>query len=654
MNPATRFVERFLSASRKSLAFAGAAAVGCAVGALLGEPFLAFTRSGGGGTATCLLIDTSGSMEGKKIEEVREAAIAYARRQRFSSTQLALVSFDSSADLKVPLTGDRDRIVAGCRTLEPRETTNLAAGLRTAAAALDAAGSGSARSILVFTDGSPDSKPAALEAAREARSRGITIAAIRTHDADAGNELFREITGDATLVFAADTGRFGKAFEDAEKRLSLGDSSGGSWLYEALRFGIYSGLLALGIVLAVLVAQNAHVGKRWLEPDRLLAVAPAGFAAGLAGGAAASASFSLAQGVGMGLTALGGLGIPTLLVAGLVGWLLATFLPRGEAGWRPRSRLLAAAVAAAAVIGADWLASFNAVGGLVSALTSDLAQRPLGWTLLGALVAFGIAWIIPNLQADRATASGAVGGLCGGLAFVLLNGLLPDSPVARLTAAAVLGFFIGLAVAIVEAVFRDHWLEIRYGKGESRRVTLGREPVSIGSDEKRATVFARGAAGLAYRYHVADGRVHCENCETRRTAVVPVGDTKSAGIVTITVCGRQGGEEAGEAAVRSASQAAMGTLSLRIAERPPIRLERGALITAAEIPGLGEGGRELTVAEVVSDPSRPGVLGLRNRSSRAWKIVTPDGREAAVPPDKRLLIAAGTRIDFGSVKGVIG
>lgn len=638
------------SSSRKSLVFAGAAALGCAIGALLGEPFLALTRSGGLGTATCLLIDTSGSMHDTKIEEVRRAAIAYAQRQQFASTQLALVSFDSTADLKVPLTADRDEIIAGCRTLKPNGTTNLDAGLRVAIQALTAAGRGSARSILLFTDGDPDERAPALEAARQARNQGIKIAAIRTQDADADNEVFGAVTGDDTLVFATDTGGFGKAFEDAGKRLSIGDSSGGSWVYEMLRFGIYSGLLALGIVAAILAAQNAHVGKRWFDAGKLFAVAPAGFAAGFAGGAAASTYFSLVQGIGMGLTALGGLGIPTLIVAGLVGWLVSTFLPRGEGGWRPRSRLLAALAAGLAVILVDWLASFSAVGGLVSALTSDLAQRPLGWTLLGALVALGIARIIPNLAADRSTASGAIGGLGGGLAFVLLSGLLPDSPIARLAAAAVLGFFIGLAVAIVEVVFREFWLEIGHGRGESRKLSLGREPVSIGSDEKRATYYVRDAAGVAYRYHVADGVVHCEDGETRRTSVVPVGDTKQAGAVTITVCGSH--VAATKPAKAEGTRAVAGSLSLRIGERTRIRLTRGARITAADLPGV-EGGGGRTIAEVVANPDRPDVLGLHNQSGQPWTILTSDGKEAAVPPGKRLTIAAGTRINFGGASGVI-
>lgn len=34
-------------------------------------------------------------------------------------------------------------------------------------------------------------------------------------------------------------------------------------------------------------------------------------------------------------------------------------------------------------------------------------------------------------------------------------------------------------------------------------------------------------------------------------------------------------------------------------------------------------------------------------------FATPDGKEAHVPPGKRLTIAAGTRINFGGPTGVI-
>lgn len=122
---------------------------------------------------------------------------------------------------------------------------------------------GAVRTILLFTDGQPDEEASSIEASKQARDQGIRIAAIRRRDAATVKDPFFKIAGDETLVFAADAGRFGKAFEDAEKRLSLGDSSGGSWLYEMLRFGMYSGMRALGIVSGILAAQNAHVRKPW-------------------------------------------------------------------------------------------------------------------------------------------------------------------------------------------------------------------------------------------------------------------------------------------------------------------------------------------------------------------------------------------------------
>ncbi|HVX62016.1 MAG TPA: hypothetical protein VHC19_15470, partial [Pirellulales bacterium] len=61
----------------KLLRFALLGAVGCAVGALLGELLLAATRPASAAQAVCLLIDCSGSMQnggeggGQKLREVK-------------------------------------------------------------------------------------------------------------------------------------------------------------------------------------------------------------------------------------------------------------------------------------------------------------------------------------------------------------------------------------------------------------------------------------------------------------------------------------------------------------------------------------------------------------------------------------------------------
>ena len=64
-------------------------------------------------------------------------------------------------------------------------------------------------------------------------------------------------------------------------------------------------------------------------------------------------------------------------------------------------------------------------------------------------------------------------------------------------------------VAIAEAAFRSAWLEVWHGPREMITVNLGAEPVRVGGDARQCTVWARGAAPVALRFWVRDGRVVC-------------------------------------------------------------------------------------------------------------------------------------------------
>src|SRR5439155_5797706 len=87
-----------------------------------------------------------------------------------------------------------------------------------------------------------------------------------------------------------------------------------------------------------------------------------------------------------------------------------------------------------------------------------------GWILLGGLLGRGVGFFIPNLHAARAAVAGVGGGFLGALAFLVLS-RLGDVP-GRFVGGAILGFAIGLMVALVEVVFRKAWLEIVYGPRE--------------------------------------------------------------------------------------------------------------------------------------------------------------------------------------------
>ncbi|HVL15731.1 MAG TPA: vWA domain-containing protein, partial [Gemmata sp.] len=158
----------------------------------------------------------------------------------------------------------------------------------------------------------------------------------------------------------------------------------------------------------------------------------------------------------------------------------------------------------------------------------------VGWALLGGLAGAGLSLFIPNLKWVHGLAGGAAGGAVGAVGFLAVAAVA-DEFVGRLAGGLLLGLCIGLMVAVVEAAFRRAWLEVRFGARETITVNLGPEPVKIGGDGRACTVWARGAAPLALRYFVRDGRVICEDAPTRTESVVGDGDSREVGNVSVTV-----------------------------------------------------------------------------------------------------------------------
>ncbi len=162
------------------------------------------------------------------------------------------------------------------------------------------------------------------------------------------------------------------------------------------------------------------------------------------------------------------------------------------------------------------------------------AFRIFGWTLLGGLAGVGLALFIPNMKWTHGLLGGAVGGAAGALGFILVSSVTGEL-VGRLVGGLVLGLGIGLMVAVAETAFRRAWLEVRYGEREKITVTLGPEPVKVGSDARACTVWARGAPPVAMRFFVRDGTVICDDVTARRESSVADGFEKEIGTLTVTV-----------------------------------------------------------------------------------------------------------------------
>jgi Ca-activated chloride channel homolog len=114
-----------------------------------------------------------------RLERARREAQNLLRSTR--GDRLALVAFAGQAVLECPLTFDHGALELFLQSLDPdlvsAQGSDLGAGIRLALEAFEGDGSPTSRAILLLSDGE-DHGGRALEAAEEARSRGIKIFAL--------------------------------------------------------------------------------------------------------------------------------------------------------------------------------------------------------------------------------------------------------------------------------------------------------------------------------------------------------------------------------------------------------------------------------------------------------------------------------------------
>lgn len=483
---------RSLVTDPKARRFALLGAAGCLVGALLGELLLAATRSSGKPTpsqAVCLLIDCSGSMTngedgsppGAKLKEVKAAATGFVDRHSKGDSLIAVVGFGRAVHRAASLTTDEEPLHRAIIRLSDGGSTAMDLGLEAAADELSQMpkewrDERIPKAILLFTDGQPDDKEATLKAAEACRGKDLRIAAIGTGDAD--DEFLAQVTGDAKTVFHTDTGDFDQGFKQAEKAIyggSLVEAGGhrGSFVANLARTAGWSMLAACGLSLALVAGQNLYVHRRALSGGEGTVAAAGGLAAGLAGGALGQVFYAVAT---------ASAAVP------VIGALAAVLVPLG---------------------------------------------RLVGWTVLGLLVGWGLSFFVPNLDRRKAAFGGGMGGAVAAVAFLIASKAAEDA--SALIGAAILGAAIGLMLALVEAAFRQAWLEVHYGAKEVITVSLGDRPVKIGSDGRACQVYARGARPLACQYTLKDGHVECVDFATERSHVVQPDEEQDVGSVKVVV-----------------------------------------------------------------------------------------------------------------------
>ena len=306
------------------------------------------------------------------------------------------------------------------------------------------------------------------------------------------------------------------------------------------------------------------------------------------------------------------------------------------------------------------------VGFLTGAIAGGIAQytyssigptevlRVICWGIAGGLLGLGLSFRIPNLGWVRGMGGGFVGGLLGGGLFVLLAVVSRGSGTsARLFGIAAIGFCIGLMIVIIEAAFREAWLEIRYSPSESRTVGLGAQPVSIGGDPNKCTIYARNTPPVALRYKLTQGQIICEDIPSGTNRRVKPGDQQMLGNITIVVCSAASSTQlAIGCPIPSLETQHQNQFSLHI-KHHIISLSEGTRLTSNEIPGLESQRTDEVVVEVSHNPQDPTVLGLKNCSHHVWSATLANGQQKQIDPDRSVKLAVGTKINFGSVQGEI-
>lgn len=456
----------------KPLLFGSFAAVGCFLGAIVGEALLHATYTPPPPPVyhnVILLIDSSGSMEGKKLQEVQLAAIEFIKRRKSSFNKISVIGFGNVAYEVADFNSDLVSLQIKINNLHAGGGTPMADGLKLAGSKFNA--NTEENSILIFTDGKPNEDKATKLAAELVRKAGIKIVAVATDDADV--LLLNEVTADPLLVFSTSVGNFDSAFKQAEKAIYERDIitsnptavTKKSLFFSSLRIGSWTILLGLGIALALIVSQNFYLRRRYLTISEFAIAVVSCIIIGL-----------LAGGFGQ-------------VIYGLI----------------PENPNL------------------------------DIFSRIIAWSILGILLARGMALFIPNLKPIPVMISGGIGGAIAASGFVSAAYVFADIP-ARFLGAIILGFAIGVMVGITEYV-KKAWLIVHWGPKDSSIINLGDEPILVGSSNK-AHVYLPKSENFPEEMGTItfiNGEITFHNKATGDKQVLRDGNKWNIGTVTIEV-----------------------------------------------------------------------------------------------------------------------
>lgn len=166
-----------------------------------------------------LLLDCSGSMRGNKINQAKQGALSFAKDALFKGYLTGLIRFDSVA---LHLCDPQPRLSAIQRQLQQISaggSTNMTEAIELAIQRLMV--NKGTRVIVIATDGMPDNENSALQAAEQAKKKGIDIIAIGTDDAN--HTYLKKLASRTTLGIKVSREQFQRGIASAAESLPLLD-----------------------------------------------------------------------------------------------------------------------------------------------------------------------------------------------------------------------------------------------------------------------------------------------------------------------------------------------------------------------------------------------------------------------------------------------
>ena len=351
------------------------AAVGCFLFALLAEPFLYFLQRPAEPKnepqLISLTIDTSGSMSGDNLAEVKKAAKSFIEKRDLSRDKIALVTFNSWGEIRLPMTQNQGDLFSKIDELFSNGGTNFEAAMTSSEEVISHEEGNLA--ILLFTDGanSEGDPRRAVRIASQLRERNIGVFAIATPDADF--RYLTSLTGSRDRVVSTRSGDFGNAFAKAEAMISTktlaGTHQGG--LTSALIFiMLLAVFFSCGITFSLVGTQNKLLKKPLFTTKQFLFLLVAAVLAGTISGFIAEIFNT-----GLRIIYLGAVG-------SLIGWtILGVILAFGMVFFIPN--LDSKVAMKGGVLGG----LLGAVGFIIlGAILGDIAGRLLGAFILGGCI----------------------------------------------------------------------------------------------------------------------------------------------------------------------------------------------------------------------------------------------------------------------------